>query len=177
MKKFRFNWYFWFFTFLVAIVLVFAPKAIYMLLNNQVTYEGTYFTPFLGTLTAVLFSIVWFIYLISGISILRLIVKNKLTAFTLTDKGIENTAVIINILAFIIVLPVKLIPWEAVEFYDDHIHPYVRLNTKLVKSGIVSKLILKITGFSFCARFVKQSITEEDIAPYMHKFSNKDKLF
>lgn len=174
-KEFKFGGLFWFYCLLIVIIILIAPKVIYMLATDQVAFEGEEFSFIFSKIIIALFSIVWFFYMISGISVLRIILKNKLRAFTLTDEGIENTAVIFKFFALIIVLPVKLIPWEAIKSYDGRflVFPHIRVNTKLVDASFIAKLYLKIKGYSFCSIYIKPMITDEDLEEFKHRIPNK----
>ena len=178
MKKFRLNWYFWFLSVLLIFVLVFGGKMAYALFTNQVQDENGLIDPLTSLILAVIFAFIWVIYAISGITMLNLAIKNKFNCLEITDKGIENTAVFVNFFALIIILPIKFIPWEAVKSYEnDVLGLRVRVHTDMVESGFLAKLILKITGYQFCQGIVKPKVTDDDLAPYKHRFSTENKSF
>ncbi|MBQ4556051.1 MAG: hypothetical protein IJA60_00205 [Clostridia bacterium] len=71
-------------------------------------------------------------------------------AMTLTDRGIEDTFVIFNLLAFWTTLRIRLVPWEAVDC--DAITPeLIKVDVSKIpgkSAGIVAKLMLRIGGFN-----------------------------
>ena len=177
MKKIKFNWFFWFLSVLVGFILVFAPKMAYELFTNQVQDENGLMDPIVSLILAIIISFIWIVYVFSGITMLRLATKNKFCCLELTEKGIENTAVFVNLFALIIILPVRCIPWEAVKSYESEpIGLSLSVDTNRVDAGFIAKLILKFSGYRFCHGMVKPKVTDEDLEPYKHKFSKSDNV-
>lgn len=173
MKLYKLNWRYWFFLVLFAGTVILGGRVIYMLLNQEVTLEDGTAMGFIASLVLSLALLLPLTsYLISTITMLRLLIGHDRCGLTLTPIGIEDTVVFVNILAFIFVLPVKCIPWEAITYYDNEEKtPYIRVNVRQVQAGFAAKMILKILGYHFCYPFVKPYVTNEDIAGYEHRFS------
>ncbi len=88
--------------------------------------------------------------------LLRQITKFNNTAFTVDREGIHDTFISVTIFAFIIILPVKLIPWNAVkELKNDDGDLTLEINRKEVVASPVAKIILGIFGYNFCRSSVK----------------------
>ncbi len=85
----------------------------------------------------------------------------------LTERGIENTLVFLNLFAIVLVLPVKCIPWGAVKYADLGREPYIRVNTGKVNAGVIARLVLWVVGYHFCYSFVRPAVTAEEIKQYM----------
>lgn len=173
MKKYKFNWRYWFFIVLFIGILALGAKVILMTFNGEVVDEsGTVIEP---DFILVMMGLVLMSYLITVISLLKIYIKNKGCGLIITDRGIENTVVFINLFAFVIVLPVKLIPWEAIKYYDkEEKSLYIRVHRKEIGAGFFAKLIISVLGYNFCKGFVKPDVTEEDIEKYRYRFSDFD---
>ena len=169
MKEYKLGWRYWFFLILFSGVLLIGGKAVFMLFAGQVTMEDGTIDLLFNRVMAVALSVVLLTYLITVINLVKFLVLHRGCGLSITYQGIENTAVFINVLAFVLVLPVKLIPWEAVTYVDDEA-AYIRVNTKFIQAGFLAKLILKIFGFNFCHSFVKPKVKLEDILVYQHLF-------
>lgn len=74
----------------------------------------------------------------------------KGVAFVMDENGISQTFVGIVLLAFMVMLPVKQIPWDAVVAVtkDENDALKLKLQTGKVKAPFLAKLILKM-GYSF----------------------------
>ena len=74
----------------------------------------------------------------------------KGVAFVMDENGISQTFVGFGFLAFIVMLPVKQIPWDAVVAVtkDENGSLKLKLQTGKVKAPFLAKLILKM-GYSF----------------------------
>ena len=178
MKEHKLNWRFWFIVILFGGIQPLGYKAVYMLYTNQIFDENNQplskgFSLFL----CIAISLVLFTYLLTVINLLRIFVKNKGCAFSLTEKGIENSFVIINLFAILLAIPIKCIPWNSIKTLiktDDCI--LIRLKLKHCKTSFLGKIILLILGYSFCKGFVKPYIEYNDIEPYINKFSKDIKI-
>ena len=168
MKDYKLNWRFWFIVILFGGIQPFGFRAVYMLYTNQIFDENNQpLSKGLSLFLCIAISFVLFTYLITVINLLRIFVKNKGSAFTLTEKGIENSFVIINFFAILLAIPIKCIPWNSIKTLiktDDCI--LIRLKLKNCKTSFLAKIILFIMGYSFCKGFVKPYITYEDIESY-----------
>jgi len=88
--------------------------------------------------------------------LLRQITKFNNTAFTVDHEGIHDTFISVTIFAFILILPVKLIPWNAVkEIKNDDGDLSLEINRKEVVASPVAKIILGIFGYNFCRSSIK----------------------
>lgn len=173
MKNYKLNWRYWFFLILFLIILILGIRTEYLFLTGQILDENGEKIGFLWSLIpVVVITPILFLYLISFINMIKLFIKNKGCGLIITYDGIENTAVVLKLFAFVLVLPVKCIPWESVKYYDnDDDTPYIRVDTKQVQAGFLAKIILKILGYNFCYSFVKPDVSTEDIDCYAYRFS------
>ncbi len=173
MKKYKLNWRFWFFVILFGGIQPLGYRVLYMLYNNQIVDENDQaLGEGVSMFMCLAIGLVLFTYLISVINLLRVYIKNKGEAFTLTENGIENTFVIMNFFAIFLVFPVKCIPWNSIKTIikaDDLIS--LRVNKKEVNASLPAKTILFISGYSFCKGFVKPYVTYESIEQYNKHFS------
>lgn len=100
--------------------------------------------------------------------LIRQVTKFNNTAFTVDNEGIHDTYIGITFFALIIIVPVKLIPWNAVKelksndeiFNTGKIH--IKVNQKEVVASPVAKLILSISGFNFCHGSTATSLDESE---------------
>ncbi len=169
MKTYGFNGRFWFFLLLFTGVVVLGIRVEYMLLTNQVALEdepmGYGFSVALGLIIGVFLCS----YLVSSIVMWKQVFVHK-TGLTLSEDGICRTLVFVNVLAAVIVVPVRRIPWEAVHYYDRKELPYIRVDVKQVEAGWMAKLLLLVLGYHFLVPFLKPKVTVEDIDAYAHRF-------
>lgn len=91
-------------------------------------------------------------------------------------QGISNTVVAIYVLAFVIVLPVRHIPWYAVSCIDtDNDRVYIRVKAAMVDTSVFGKLLLAVFGYQFCYDFIKPKLSNEEIeliSRYCHSKSS-----
>jgi len=148
----------------IIVVILLAIRCIYMFFTGQIIDEkGESCGKVLDTVFGLLFSIIASSYIYSAITMLRQYIFHSGNAFELTERGIENTMVSINILAFIFVMPVKCIPWDAVKSVSPDGSGYdASVNIKKVKANFLAKLVL-LTGYGFCNKFTKEKITEDEL--------------
>lgn len=112
------------------------------------TFEYWFIISFIGLICLVCIS--------SVLVLLRQIVKFNNIAFTVDREGIHDTFVSIILFSFIIILPVKLIPWNAVkEIKKDDEKLRLEINRKEVVTSPVAKIILGIFGYDFCHSAIK----------------------
>ncbi len=141
-----------------------------MILKGDVVDESGAVVKF--DLLMVPIALVLLTYLVTVANMVRLYIINKGCGLVITENGIENTVAVINIFAFVIALPVRLIPWEAIKYYDNEgNHLYVRVKTKEIKAGFLARLIISVLGYSFCHGFIKPDVKAEDIEKYKYRFS------
>ncbi len=98
----------------------------------------------------------------SVLVLLRQIIKFNNIAFTVDREGIHDTFVSIILFSFIIILPIKLIPWSAVkEIKKDDDKLKMEINREEVVASPVAKLILGIFGYDFCQSAIKDLYENE----------------
>ncbi|MBQ7131390.1 MAG: hypothetical protein IJO29_02360 [Oscillospiraceae bacterium] len=161
----KFNLKVYFFILLFALILPLAAKVVYMLLSGQVTYENNEKVPFvLAAVISVLTILVCSTYALSLITLLKQVICHKNSAFKLDENGIYDTVCAVMFLAFVIVVPIKHIPFSSVTYTDsDEDSIYIRMKTKEVNAGRTAKIILAIMGYHFCYSFTSKKLTEDEI--------------
>lgn len=172
-KEYKLNWRYWFFLILFSGVVILGASVVPNLFAGEITDEnGEPLGPAFSIIIGTLMTLVLCTYLITVFTLLRQLVVRRGRGLKITDTGIEDTMVFVNVFALVFVLPVRCIPWEAIKYYDKTDKGlYVRVNTKQVQAGFLARIILKILGYQFCQGFVKPDVTAEDIARYEHRFS------
>jgi len=173
----KFNLKVYFFIAFFGFVLFMAGKAVYMLLNGDITDEsGETLTGALAVIPSVLIILVCSTYLITVLSLLKNVIKYKGNAFVIDDKGIHNTLTFINFLAFVFVVPVKFIPWSAVSYVDMSGGPmHIRVKVRECKMSLLAKLVVGIKGYSFCYSFKKGNLNESEICFIMQNIARQSK--
>lgn len=173
MKEYKAGWrYYFFLTFFIGVVLL-GMRVIFMLLAGRISDENGQLTKTISYGLAIMIGIVLSTHVLTVFNLLKQIILHKGSVVTLSDYGIENTVVFINLFAFMIVVPVKIIPWEAVTYYDEDYNPYIRVDVTEVECGGVAKLLLKVLGYHFCLSFVKPEVTSMDLLMYKERFNLK----
>ncbi len=171
MKTHKVGWSAWFLTVFLAAVIALGVKVIVMLLAGEVAMEDGPMDPTYARVLAIVSALVLLTWLISVLTMLRQLIFYRGTELTLTHEGIEHTTVTVVILAFVLVLPIKFIPWEAVTYYGKKDgHPYVKVDTGRVKASFVAKAILKASGYAFCGNACRPPVTVEEVERYQHRF-------
>lgn len=145
-------------------VLILAGRVIYMLVQGQVSDHGKEMSSFITVIIIAVIALPVSTYVYSFIIMLKQYIKHKGNAYTLTQNGIENTLTFINLFAFIFVLPVKKIPWEAIKVIDNSEGFYqIRVSIKMIEASLLAKGIMFIRGYNFCYKFSSPYITNEEI--------------
>ena len=162
----KFNWKIWFFIVLFGVVLLLMTRVIYMIITDQVVDENGQPLPrILEWILCGMFALVGSTYAVTFITLVKQVVAHQNVAFTVDRTGIHNTLVFVYLFAFVIVVPVKLIPWSAVHYVDrkdDGI--YIRVKRKQVTASGIGRLIIGILGYHFCYSFTKGPLSETEIA-------------
>lgn len=112
--KAKLNLKFYIVSFLFAGIVAIGWYGLYFLITNEILMENN--TPMdVRTKTAfiVIICAVVLSWTISLLTIIRQIILKQ--AFSIDGEGIHNTATAINIFAFIFVIPIKKIPFEAID--------------------------------------------------------------
>lgn len=174
MKEHKLNTRFLICLVLLLGVVALAVKVVYMMLTGQVHDEnGEVLGEGIEKLLPVLIAIVISTYIYSAAVMLRQYIRFSGSAFELTRDGIENTMTCINLFAVIFVFPVRCIPWEAVKCVRREADYYVaEIDTSQLKVNLLSKLMLKISGYHFCNKFTKENITEEELSRFGVRLEN-----
>ena len=128
-----------------------------------------------------LIALICLVCISSVLVLIRQIVKFNSIAFTVDREGIHDTFVSIIIFSFIIILPVKLIPWSTVkEAKKDDDKLSLEINRKEVIASPVAKIILGIFGYDFCKSAIN-GLDENEINTVMlycgiqPKYENSEK--
>ncbi len=177
MKKYIASWRYYFFLIFFSLASLLGLRVLFMLLNGEVKYEDNEaLDKMLVIITSTVIIIVLSTWILSCLRMISQLIRNKKSLLTITPSGIENTLVFINLFAFIIVAPVKLIPWESVKYYDGDDAPYIRVNVNMVTAGWFAKLLLRVLGYHFCYSFVKPAVSVDDVEDYEYRFASKETL-
>ena len=153
---------------LIALILVLGlvGRVTWMWLNGQIVEEHE---PGADAALNVMMPIALVIassYLWSALVLLRQYLVYGGKAFTLTEKGIENTLTFVIMFAFVFVLRVKCIPWETVTYADAE-NIYIRAGRKHIRAGFLAKTIVAVKGFLFCHGFCKPELSREEFEAYV----------
>lgn len=125
--------------------------------------NGEALAPVWNTVFYIVITIIGTTYFITFLALILQFIRFKSAAFTLDSDGIHNTLCIVMLFAFVLVVPVKFIPWSAVKSLDtDDEVVSVRLNTAQVQASRLGKLILAVRGYSFCYTFTKEALSAEE---------------
>lgn len=174
MKEYKAGWRYYFFLIFFSLVSVLGSRVIWMLLNGEVLDGDEEMSRGMAVFLTVMISLVLSTYIQTAATLLWQLLRFHGCALEITSVGVEHTLVYVNILAFVLVFPVRLIPWEAVRYADlEEDMPYIRVDIKRVEACKLAKLLLWIMGFQFCVSFVKPRVTCEDVKPFAHRFSLK----
>ena len=153
---------------LVALLLVLAlvGRVTWMWLNDEIVDEREPGTAVSLNVMMPIALIVASSYLWSALVLLRQYLVHGGKAFTLTENGIENTLTFVIIFAFVFVLRVKCIPWDAVTYADAE-NIYIRAKRKRIRAGFLAKTIVGVKGFLFCHGFCKRKLTRDEFETYV----------
>ena len=174
-QEHKLGWRFWFFYILLFGTLLLGLRAISMLLTGQVSLEDEPMPPAFAWIMSILFAIPLSSYLYSVVVMTKQLIRHQATALTITEQGIENTLTFVYLFAFVFVIPVKLIPWNSVKYWDGEETPhYIRVKVSCIHAPMLAKLILWIRGYMFCHSFCNPAVTCEEIARYKAKISSDD---
>lgn len=166
MQKYKLGWRFWFFLILLSGVIALGIPAVSMLFKGEVSYEDGEMPKAVSVALGIMICIVLSSYLLSVVMMLRQLIKFRGIGLEITPRGIENTFVFLYLFAFVIVVPVRLIPWETVKYFDKDDRPYIRVKAGKVQAGLLAKAILAVLGYSFCLSFVKPEVDIGEIIRY-----------
>ena len=139
MIKARVSLKFYIVSFVLLALVVFVWYGIYFLNANEILMEdGAPMDSTTKMIFTVLMSLIAFSWSVSLFILIRQMLLKY--AFVMDEDGIHNTVTVIVILAFIVIVPVKLIPYDAVLYTkeEDGI-----LTSKLDKAKCVTSPIFK----------------------------------
>jgi len=126
----------------------------------------------LEVLIGILFILAGLSYTDTALTIILQILKCNGNGLTISDKGIEHTFVIVNILAFMFAAPIRCIPWESITEWKKG-EMIISVDTSKIEAGVLAKLLIKLTGYYFCKGNLKNSVAVEDVLVYEDKMINK----
>ena len=98
-------------------IVIFGWYGVYFLNANEIMMEDAPMDPSTKLIFTVFLSAVVLSWSVSALVLLRQIVFGR--AFTLDDEGVHDTATAVNLLAFIFVVPIRKIPYDAIEKIDE----------------------------------------------------------
>ena len=98
-------------------VVIFGWYGVYFLNANEIMMEDAPMDPGTKLVFTVLLSAIVLSWSVSFLALMRQILLGR--AFTLDDEGVHDTATAVNLLAFIFVVPVRKIPYDAIEKIDE----------------------------------------------------------
>lgn len=159
----KLNWRFHFWWVLLSGVILLGGRVIYMLFTGQVSDEDGPLPTVISALFGGLLTVVMLSYAAAVITSWHHLLTCKGQAFTISPEGIENTVLVINVLAFVLVLRVRFIPWSSVKYKDFDRGVYLRVRIREVRCGLLAKLVLAVLGYSFCQGMIKPSLSEAEI--------------
>ena len=139
MIKARVSLKFYIVSFVLLALVVFVWYGIYFLNANEILMEdGAPMDSTTKMIFTVLMSLIAFSWSVSSLILIRQMLLKY--AFVMDEDGIHNTVTAIVILAFIVIVPVKLIPYDAVLYTkeEDGI-----LTSKLDKAKCVTSPVFK----------------------------------
>ncbi len=139
MIKARVSLKFYIVSFVLLALVVFVWYGIYFLNANEILMEdGAPMDSTTKIIFTVLMSLIAFSWSVSLFILIRQMLLKY--AFVMDEGGIHNTVTVIVILAFIVIVPVKLIPYDAVLYTkeEDGI-----LTSKLDKAKCVTSPVFK----------------------------------
>ncbi len=180
----KLNWRFHFWWVFLTPVVLLGARVITMLLSGEVSDEDGRALPavFCWIVSAIL-SVVLLSYLSAVLVSLVHLFRHHGVAFRLSETGVEDTLVVLNLLAFVFILPVRCIPWHAVRYIDTDDGVNLRLRRKEIDAGWLTRMILWILGYGFCHGMIKPRLTAGEIerikqycAPYAEDLSLKTLL-
>lgn len=171
--KSRLNLKFYIVSVLLLCVVVFIWYGIYFLNTNEIRMEDN--SPMdsaTKALFTVLMSLVGFSWTMSLFALIRQIIAGN--AFCMDKDGIHTTATAVMVLAFIFVIPIKTIPYDAIiQVSEDN----GILSVKLDKSKIAVLPILRMfvrKEYHFFSGFTKENPSE--IKQMLNQFVEKTDL-
>ncbi len=172
MQKYKLNWRFWFFSLLLSIIsIVFIINLPEVLADIRIDNPKTDGNG--ENIVLVILMLIIPIYLITSLTMFFQYFRFNGCGLKITNKGIENTYVFTIILAFVIFVPIKLIPWEAVKTYkNENDLPVIEVDPKKIKANFIAKWIISIMNYNFCYPFVKPKISKEIVEEYIKTTPN-----
>lgn len=150
----------------LILVLVLAGRVTYMWLNDEIVYMQKNGAEIALDVMMPIALIITSSYLWSAVVLLRQYLIHGGRAFTLTETGITNTLTFVIIFAFVFVLPVRCIPWDAVTYADAE-EVYIRAKRKGIRAGFWAKTIVAVKGYTFCHGFCNPQLSREEFKTHI----------
>ena len=149
----------------LALVIILGVIAIYNLLFTGIEdSEGNLLANDQVIGLTALISLVLLTYLLTIITFLNQMIFKKKLAYRIDQNGIYNTYIGVYFLAFVIVVPVDYIPWEAVELIDDDNEVLIaKIDGNKVKTSFMGKILFSCLKYKFCPLTTKERLTEEEV--------------
>lgn len=166
MLSFKWSFKFWIALIALILALILVGRVTWSWLNDGITLEdgtdpGIALDVMMCLALAVAASWLW-----SAAAMLRHCAAHGGSAYTLTAEGIEDALTCRIVLAFIFVLPVKCIPWEAVTYADAEVC-YIRARRKNIRAGFLARTAVAVYGFQLSHAFMKPKMTREQFDTYV----------
>ena len=168
MLKAKLSVKFYFVSALLLAMIVFCCYGIYFLNTTLILDENN--VP-IGKGTRLILTFLMCVVLLSWIISLITMIRQIFlqSAFTMDENGIHNTASAIMILAFIFVIPIKQIPYDAIQTVSEK---NGILTVKMVKSKIKTVPFLKFfvrSEYHFFSGFTQEK--SDNIKEFLNKFN------
>ncbi len=147
-------------------------KVMFMLAGNKITMEDEPMPLVFRILVGIIVYFFGTLYIYTAIAMLLHLIIRKRQAFSITEKGIENSSTLGILFAFVFFGRIKCIPWEAIKGYKiiDGKY-YLKIDTSKIDASPFAKMSLKIKGFDFCNGFTKR-FSEDDFKKYIEYHIN-----
>ena len=173
IKK-KFGALFWVENIFLLLMISIIGVILFNTLNGNIQFEDD--SDSNPTVYIIMFFIVLTVYLISWLSLNITFIKNKGHAFIIDKDGIHNTYCVKIFLAFVLVMPIKYIPWKYIEKFEkasqdnnpDKQFIKIGVNQKDVLSGKIKTrnfglFFLSLGTFNIPGIMVSKKFTRDEI--------------
>ena len=156
---------------LLLCLVLFVWYGIYFLNANEILMDNNPMDSETKSIFTALISIVAVSWTMSLFSLIHQIISG--IAFCMDDDGIHTTATAVMVLAFIFVVPIKTIPYDAiVQIYEDNCILSIKLDKSKISTLPILKLFVK-NEYRFFSGFTKENSSE--IKQMLDQFIEKNK--
>lgn len=173
IKK-KFGVLFWVENIFLLLMISIIGVILFNTLNGNIQFEDD--SDSNPTVYIIMFFIVLTVYLVSWLSLNIIFIKNKGHAFIIDKDGIHNTYCVKIFLAFVLVMPIKHIPWKYIEKFEkvsqdnnpDKQFIKIGVNQKDVSSGKIKtstfgRFFLSLGTFNIPGIMVSKKFTRDEI--------------